>query len=109
MPGGASGTTFDCAPGTTVSIRSLRSFQGRKGSYRRPYVSVKRGVILNSSCTKNELYVVYAWLSRIPKSRLRLSNAPSIKSATGSPDRTPLNVKPGDPMNTCRKFNSNDS
>src|SRR6516164_1643714 len=41
-------------------------------------------------------------VSRTPKSRDRLLKAPSMKSATGSPERLPLKLKPGDPMKTCR-------
>src|SRR5438093_11792894 len=43
-------------------------------------------------------------VSLIPKFTERLSKAPSMKSATGSPDREPVKLKPGEPMKTWRKL-----
>src|SRR5262245_28177912 len=71
-PRGASGTTFDCSPGWTVLIRSLRSTHGRNGSYLRPKVTINRRETLNWSWRYTECALVMVSVSRTPKLRFKL-------------------------------------
>ena len=64
-------------------------------------VSVNRLFTFHSSWKYADIALVDEFVSRTPKSRFTEAKAPSIKSATGSPLRVPLNEALGEPMKVC--------